>query len=158
MTISEREILEQLSNQGFRLTQARRAIIRVLLEETGYLSPEQLLQLARQTCQRVSLVTVYRTLDLLSDLGYVRRVHSDHGCNGFAKVARGHRHHLICKGCGRVVDFEGCDLSSMVRRVERETGFIVDDHILELSGVCAACMAEADRGMGRLNDDTSIGA
>jgi Fur family transcriptional regulator, ferric uptake regulator len=143
MSISEHEVLEQLSNQGFRLTQARRAIIRVLLDETGHLSPEELLRLARQTFPNVGLVTVYRTLELLSDLGYVRRVHSDHGCSGFAKVARGHRHHLICKACGRVVDFEGCDLSAMVRRVEQETGFMVDDHMLELSGMCAACLAKS---------------
>jgi len=104
-----------------------------------------LMHLARQKHQNVGLVTVYRTLDLLSDLGYVRRVHSDHGCNGFAKVARGHRHHLICKRCGKVVDFEGCDLSSMVTRVERETGFVIDDHMLELLGMCSACLTEADR-------------
>jgi len=143
MNMSEQEILEQLSNQGFRVTLARRAIIRVLLEDSGHLSPEELMHLAKQKHENVGLVTVYRTLDLLSELGYVRRVHSGQSCNGFAKVALGHRHHLICRGCGRVVDFEGCDLSAMVTRVEQETGFVVDDHMLELLGMCATCLEDS---------------
>jgi len=141
MEMTEQEILDQISSQGYRVTRARRAIIRVLLEDTGQLSPEELMHLARQKHANVGLVTVYRTLDLLSDMGYVRRVHTGDNCNGFAKVSLGHRHHLICRGCGKVVDFEGCDLTPMVTRVEQETGFVIDEHILELSGVCSACRA-----------------
>lgn len=148
MYVSEKDMVGRLSSQGYRITQARRAIIRVLLDTSECLSPEQLLCLAREHCRRVSLVTTYRTLDLLSGLGFVRRVHSGQACNGFAKVARGHRHHLICTECGRVVDFAGCDISPLVTRVEQETGFIIDNHMLEFSGICSSCRA----GDGRTPD------
>jgi Fur family ferric uptake transcriptional regulator len=87
----------------------------------------------------VGLVTVYRTLDLLSDLGFVRRIHSDDGCHGYATSSHGHHHHLICRNCGATVQFEGCDLTLFLDRVGQDTGYRVEDHILELIGLCQAC-------------------
>jgi len=144
---SEQEVLQQLSKQGFRITQARRAIVHVFAEETGCLTPPRVVELARRHCASVGLVTAYRTLELLSQLGFVRRIHSGNGCHGYAAVGNGHRHHVVCRLCGRAVDFEGCDLSELLERVTRETGFSINDHMLELAGECPECqrsLGEAD--------------
>ena len=88
--LSEKRITEQLNKAGYRITQPRRAVIRALLEDAGYSSPAMVHKGARRYCPTVGLVTVYRTLDLLSQLGFVRRIHSEDGCRGYAIANHGH--------------------------------------------------------------------
>jgi Fur family ferric uptake transcriptional regulator len=137
--LSEKRITEQLNKAGYRITQPRRAVIRALLEDAGYSSPAMVHKGARRYCPTVGLVTVYRTLDLLSQLGFVRRIHSEDGCRGYAIANHGHHHHLICRKCGAAIEFEGCDLSPFLARVSQETGYVIEDHLLELVGVCVTC-------------------
>ena len=137
--MTERTIVQQLSRAGYRITQPRRAVIRALLEDEGYASPSKVRERARLHCPTVGLVTVYRTLDLLSELGFVRRIHTEDGCHSYATANHGHRHHLICRRCGAAVEFQGCDLSTFLVRIGRQTGYTIEDHLLELVGVCALC-------------------
>jgi Fur family ferric uptake transcriptional regulator len=137
--VSEESIVEQLSQAGYRITRPRKAVIRALLEDEGHPSPAEVLSRARLYCPTVGLVTVYRTLDLLSEMGFVRRIHTEDGCHSYATASQGHCHHMICRICGAAVEFEGCDLSAFLARVGRETGFTVESHLLELVGVCSHC-------------------
>lgn len=136
---SEERLVWQLSQAGYRVTQPRRAVIRALVEDGGYSRPAEVHQRARAHCPSVGLVTVYRTLDLLSRMGSVRRIHADDGCHGYAVAEHGHRHHLVCRTCGATVEFEGCDLSPFLARIGHDTGYVIEDHLLELVGLCAAC-------------------
>jgi Fur family transcriptional regulator, ferric uptake regulator len=144
--LSEEEIFARLSRAGLRITQARRAITRVILEAEHALTPAQTYELARRYWPRVGLVTAYRTLELLAQFGLVRRIHSEDGCSGYARVSLGHRHDLVCRQCGRVVEFGGCDLAELLDRVQKETGFTVSTHTLELAGTCPRCQGTADTG------------
>lgn len=92
---------------------------------------------------RLGLVTVYRTLALFTELGLVRRVHRQDSCHGYALSSPGHRHHIICQQCGNAAEFAGEDniLSALVERVEAETCYRVDGHMLQLFGLCADCQA-----------------
>jgi Fur family ferric uptake transcriptional regulator len=139
------ELLTQLRIHGHRVTAPRRAVIETLEQADGWLSPELILAQARVHCPRLGLVTVYRTLALLSEFGYVRRIHLDGSCSGYARAGLGHSHHLVCRSCQQVVAFPGMDdLSHLIESVQEETGFQVEDHILELLGLCPACqMREA---------------
>lgn len=82
------------------------------------------------------MVTVYRTLDLLSELGLVRRL--DLGDGSRYELAEDHHHHLICEDCGSVVEFELCPLDL---RMLPEVGedFEVRSHSLEVYGRCSSC-------------------
>jgi Fur family ferric uptake transcriptional regulator len=137
--LSEESIVAQLSRAGYRITRPRRAVIQAMLDDDGYSSPHQIQERARARCATVGLVTVYRTLDLLAEMGFARRIHTEDGCHGYAAASNGHRHHLVCRQCGATVEFDGCDLSAFLARVGQETGYRIDDHLLELVGVCAAC-------------------
>lgn len=137
--LSGEVIVQQLSRAGYRITQPRLAVIRALLEEERYSSPAEVRERALEYCSTVGLVTVYRTLDLLLELGFARRIHTENGCHGYAAANHGHRHHLICRQCGAAVEFEGCGLSPFLDRLSRETGYAIEDHLLELAGVCGAC-------------------
>ena len=141
--MNETIVIEQLSQAGYRITQPRRAVIQVLLEDDGYSSPAEVHARARSHCPTVGLVTVYRTLDLLSEMGFVRRIHAHDGCHSYAAAGHGHRHHVTCRNCGTAVEVEGCDLSTFLARVSDETGFQIEDHLLELVGLCSGCRASS---------------
>ena len=135
--------LDQLRDQGYRITHARRAVIQTLDRAEAWLSPEQLQHQAQARCPGLGLVTVYRTLALLSSLGYVRRIHLEGGCSGYARAGLPHSHHLVCRSCQQVVEFPGSeDLTPLVERVQRQTGFLVEDHMLELLGICPDCQKQ----------------
>ncbi len=136
----EENIVEQLSRNGYRITQPRRAVIRALLESDGYQSPAEVHRCAKAYSSSVGLVTVYRTLDLLAQMGYARRIHTEDGCHGYVIASRGHhRHHLVCRCCGAAVEFDGCDLSGFLEQVKTETGYQIEEHLLELVGICPDC-------------------
>jgi Fur family ferric uptake transcriptional regulator len=137
--LSEAGIVQQLSRSGYRITQPRRAVIRALLDDGGYSSPTEVHERAKVYYPTVGLVTVYRTLDLLAEMGFVRRIHAEQGCHGFASASHGHRHHVVCRQCGATVEVEGCDLSPFLARVGQDTGFKIEEHLLELVGLCPSC-------------------
>ncbi len=130
------------ADAGCRITASRRAVMRVLMEARSPLLPQEILERGRVAHRRLGLVTVYRTLNLLTELNLVRRVHYEDGCRGYLLTSPGHRHALICQGCGRAVEFPGeDDLYALIGRVEAGTGYRVDDHLLQLFGLCPECQA-----------------
>ncbi|HLF36787.1 MAG TPA: transcriptional repressor, partial [Anaerolineales bacterium] len=91
----DHEVGTQLQQSGYRLTQPRKAVIRALTEATDWLRPEDLLALARRYWRPLGLVTVYRTVSLLAELGYLRRVHLEDRCVGYVRSELVHGHHLL---------------------------------------------------------------
>ena len=131
---------QQLTACDCRITMPRRAVMGVLLEAESPLAPQEILERGRQIHARLGLVTVYRTLELFSRLNLVRRVHREDGCQGYVLTSPGHHHVLLCRDCGRAVEFPGGDdLQVLIQRVEGETGYRVEGHLLQLSGLCPAC-------------------
>ena len=134
----ETPMVAALRQAGYRLTQPRLAILQVLEESDEGLSPEEIHRRAKALYEPTGLVTVYRTLDLLDDLGLARRVHSRAGCHGYA-CGSDKQHHLVCRGCGHVVEFPCEGLAPLIKAVRQRTGYMVTGHLLELSGLCPAC-------------------
>ena len=116
---------------GYKATPQRLAILEAIGAEQ-----HQRMEEIRARCPGVGLVTVYRTLDLLSELGVVRRL--DLGDGPRYELAEDHHHHLICEGCGSVAEFEQCPLDP--GRLPWVWGdFEVRAHSLEVYGTCADC-------------------
>lgn len=139
------QVLADLKRLGYRLTRPRRSVLQVLMEADDCLRPEEIHVRARRYCPTLGLVTVYRTLSLLSGMDHVRRVHREDGCHGYARTELAHGHHLICRDCHQVIEFPGLDdLSLLIDPIERETGFLVEDHLLELLGLCPACQGQVE--------------
>ncbi|HLE03739.1 MAG TPA: Fur family transcriptional regulator [Anaerolineales bacterium] len=134
------EVGTQLQQSGYRLTRPRKAVIRALTEANDWLRPEDLLALARRYWRPLGLVTVYRTVSLLAELGYLRRVHLEDRCVGYVRAEFVHGHHLLCRTCHQAVEFPGTeDLSLLMERISQDTGFQVEHHLLELVGLCPNC-------------------
>ena len=132
-------MLATLAEAGFSDTRARRAVVDALCEADAGATPADLLVRGRSRHARLGQVTVYRTLDILERLGLARKLHQEDGCSMYAASTRGHGHHVICRTCRRVAEFEGCSIEKVLSSVTARTGYTVEGHWLELFGVCPAC-------------------
>jgi len=133
---------QRLADAGCRITASRRAVMQVLMNADAPLSPRDVLEKAQALHRKLGLVTVYRTLNLLTELNLVHHIHreDEDGCHGYLLASPGHRHALICQGCGRAVEFPSeDDLHVLIGRVEAGTGYRVDSHLLQLFGLCPDC-------------------
>ncbi len=116
-------MLDALVRSGHSNTRARRAVIEAMFEARGQASPATLLALGQAHHAGLGRVTVYRTLELLQELGLVRQLHSEDGCHAYAPTQHEHGHHIICERCRRAVEFAGCDISPVIAMAEAETGY-----------------------------------
>jgi Fur family ferric uptake transcriptional regulator len=141
--LSEPTIQASLRQHHHKLTRSRQAVLNIVVKANRHLTAAEVYRKAKARHSGIGLTTVYRTLDLLVELGYIQRVHLAEGCHSYASVARPHGHHLVCAECGRAEAFEDCDLASLTRALQARTGYQVNLHVLELMGRCPACQSKA---------------
>lgn len=123
---------------GLPVTTQRRVILTALLEHRDHPTVDQVFEDVKERLPGISRTTVYRVLDTLVRLRIARRT------NHFAAAARfdgktDHHHHLVCIECGKVVDFDGVDLSAIAPPDARQTGFEIIDFSAYFEGFCAEC-------------------
>ncbi len=128
-----------LTQKGYKLTAQRRAVIDVVVSSSEHLAPAALYERVRRTHPAIGLVTVYRTLEMLSELGLICRVHRGGKSRSYTLALLGHHHHLVCSRCGTVADFTGCDLEELQQRLSQDTGFKIEGHLLQFVGDCRNC-------------------
>ena len=131
--------LKQLQENGYRLTEACRAVVDIVQKSTRALTPVEVFDMARKKYRALGLVSVYRTLEKLEALHLIQRVHQPQGCQAFIAASDGHEHLLLCQNCGQVVFFEGDDLDSFIKSVSKKTGYQINEHWLQLFGLCQSC-------------------
>lgn len=131
--------LTQLKDNGYRLTEARKAVVETVADTRHALTPVEVFDRARAASPGLGLVTVYRTLEKLEELGLIQRVHQTHGCQAFISSGSGHEHLLLCTKCGTAVRFSGDKLEPLISAISRQTGYRVEEHWLQLFGVCKNC-------------------
>ncbi len=134
----------RLRAQGYRRTPAREAVTRVLAASERVLEVMEVFQQARTYYPKLGLVTVYRTLDKLTEAGLVQRVHRPDGCGAYVATRDGHVHLVICSQCGRVDYFDGDDIAPLMERVAQQSGFVVQEHWLQFFGLCQPCRQQAE--------------
>lgn len=134
------KLRQYLRHQGLKVTQQREEITQVFLGSERHLSAEDLHQQVRKTHPEVGLSTVYRTLKLLVEAGLASRREFGDGITRYEPVAGGEHHdHLICVGCGTIIEFENQKIEELQREVAEEKRFAVLRHKLELYGYCHKC-------------------
>lgn len=141
-TDSEHKVLSALHAGGHKVTPQRRAVVRILARCHRHMTTAELHAAAAAERGDVGLVTVYRTLRLLADLGLVCQLSADGRQPSYVlRRPEEHHHHLVCSGCGHVVDFTSSDVERLEDRLARETGYRIEGHILEFTGQCPDCRA-----------------
>ena len=139
MRLVAQDWLSQLRGQGYRVTDARLAVVETMADASHALTPLEVYDQARKKYSALGLVTVYRTLEKLEELQLVQRVHQREGCQAFIASYAGHQHLLLCQSCGQVIYFDGDDLNPLMASLARKTGFQIEEHWLQLFGLCKEC-------------------
>jgi Fur family transcriptional regulator, ferric uptake regulator len=141
-------VLTFLSQQGYRVTEPRRAILERIVRYMQPFGVEQLYQDLGGVGGPIGRATVYRTVDLLLADNWLARVHwspskdAARDEHAYVPVEQGHQHQLICRNCGSVATFEGCEIDTLLGGLARRLNFRVDSHWLEISGLCQMCQRQ----------------
>ncbi len=152
MTVSpsQREEFKRLLDRymidrGLKSTRQRTLIIDTFFDMNGHLSVEEVWAKVRQDDARVSVATVYRTMKLLSESGLAHSRNFGDGQTRYEPaIGREHHDHLICTGCGTIIEFENDQIERMQDAVAKRHGFKVSSHKMELYGLCKSCQKSAE--------------
>lgn len=129
-----------LGNHGIRFTTARRKVLDAVLDLHDHFEAEQILYLLKERGTHVGKATVYRTLPLLVDCGILKQVrfevkqaHYEHA------FGAGPHDHMVCRRCGRIVEFASGEVVELRHRIGERHHFHVISHRFQLSGLCWEC-------------------
>ncbi len=136
-------ICNRLRDNSYKLTPQRQTILRTFLKNVDrHLSAEDVYVLVKNQYPDIGLATVYRTLDLLAELGILQKNDFGDGRSRyeFNREDEHHHHHLICLRCGNVSEFDDDLLESLEAIIAKRTLFKIIDHDLKFYGHCQNCM------------------
>jgi Fur family transcriptional regulator, ferric uptake regulator len=138
--IDTARLMEALDRAGHRVTAPRRAVAELIASRDGYFTAADLVEDARARRLGIGRATIFRFIDLLSTVGGLERVDLPDGRHVYVacEPAR-HHHHVICSRCARTAEIGDPGLGEIAREVAQRTGYRVDEHRLELFGLCPAC-------------------
>jgi len=130
---------QTLNETGLRITSQRALILEVIRRGQGHLDADEVYRQAREKQPRLSLSTVYRTLQMLKKLGLVEEVHFDEAHHHYEIKPSTEHHHLVCLGCGRVVEFQ-YPLARLVKRnIAEAKDFEITGSEVRMTGYCHTC-------------------
>ena len=140
----------KLSESGYKMTPQRKEILKIFVEHKDYhhMSAEDVYNILRKNDSDIGLATVYRALDLLSDLEILVRMDFGDGCARYElnttdpKVH--HHHHLICLKCKKVIEFEEDLLDELEADIADKSGFQILNHEVKFFGYCSDCQTKGE--------------
>lgn len=136
--IERANLKSTLHQRGMRMTPQRQLVLDAVVE-LDHATPEQVCKRVQQTTPTVNITTIYRTLDLLEQLGLVRHAHIGHGAPTYS--VRDHEHvHLVCHQCDSVQEVPCGLLDDLAGTLRGEYGFKLDASHVALSGTCRKCL------------------
>lgn len=133
-------LVEALRSRGLRLT-AQRELVLGAVRRLGHATPEQVHSVVTQTAAGINITTVYRTLELLEELGLVTHTHLTHGATTFHAVGQAEHAHLVCRSCDTVYEVPVDLFGPLAEQLDADRGFAVDVTHVALFGVCERCRA-----------------
>jgi Fur family ferric uptake transcriptional regulator len=138
------ELQQKFSGQ-YKLTRQREIILRVLINYADrHLNAEDIYEIVHQSYPEIGLATIYRTLELLSNLDIVQKLDFGDGCHRYelCDLHSRHHHHMICITCGKVIEIEGNLPDKFEANLEHMNDFSILDYRLYFYGYCKACQSE----------------
>jgi Fur family transcriptional regulator, ferric uptake regulator len=132
-------LADALRSRGLRLT-AQRQLVLEAVYALGHATPDQVHSAVSRTAAGVNITTVYRTLELLEELGLVTHAHLSHGSPTYHAVGEDQHVHLVCRDCGAVDEVSPTVLDGLVATLADSRGFQVDIGHVALFGLCAGCV------------------
>jgi Fur family transcriptional regulator, ferric uptake regulator len=129
---------DTLRASGYRVTPQRQLVLEAVTK-LEHATPEEIYAEVKQTAVGVNVSTVYRTLELLEQIGLVTHTHLGHGAHRYHLAADAQHIHLVCRACGGITEPEPAAVGSLVSTLEAQYGFETDVGHLTVFGTCARC-------------------
>ena len=140
---SLKDLRGKLYERGYKMTPQRKEILQIFVDHPEHLSAEDVYGLLREKESEIGLATVYRALDLLSKLGILVQIDFGDGCARYelntADPNVHHHHHLICRKCKKVIEFDEDLLDELEEVISRKSGFQILNHEVKFFGYCKDC-------------------
>ncbi|MEA2460698.1 MAG: Fur family transcriptional regulator, ferric uptake regulator [Actinomycetota bacterium] len=137
------EVIEALKRRGHRMTSQRVAIVEEIARAKGHIAPNEVTRNVQERLPAVNASTVYRTFDLLEEMGVVSHAHLEHGAEYHTAGAIDHVH-LVCSNCGKEVALDESATEPLKREIARHSGFVPDFTHFAISGLCFDCKSRSD--------------
>lgn len=138
------ELIRHVQEHGYRLTAARKHVIKVLCDNHQYLGAYEIHGFLEKQGLHIGVASVYRVLQLLNSLSLLQR--EEFGSAGerfrLGTSDQVHAHQLVCSKCGQMQEFADCPISGMAKKVESESGFRIHEHWLRFFGLCPHCQKQ----------------
>ena len=136
-----KEALDSLKGTGVRITPQRHAILEYLINSMSHPTADEIYKALEGKFPNMSVATVYNNLRVFREVGSVKELTYGDSSARFDFVTNDH-YHIICKNCGKIVDFDYPALDEVEQFASQVTGFNVDEHRLEVYGTCPECSKE----------------
>ena len=132
-----------LRSLNLKITPKRLALLDILMNESAYLSPEEIWQKMKNQFRKIGLPTIYRNLEELSERNIISKVtHPNRQLYYYFCPNRSHHHHFVCLSCRNVEDIDFCALDELQKEVKRKLNGKVISHILQVNGYCRNCLTK----------------
>lgn len=132
-----------LKEKGYKLTPQRRSIVDMIINNEGkHLTVEEIYDLVKDECPEIGLATVYRTVQLMEEIGIVSKLNLNDGCNRYEIIheyENHQHHHLVCTNCERVIEVEDDLLEVLEHKIEEKYNFKIKNHSVKFYGICSNC-------------------
>jgi len=129
-----------ITQKGLKSTRQRDVILDCFLASARHISIEELYLKLRAKNPNIGYATVYRTLKLFAESGIAREIQFGDGQTRYEHATEGEHHdHLVCTRCGKIIEFENETIEQLQQEVAKSHGFLIENHKLELYGVCSLC-------------------
>lgn len=137
---SARPLVDAMDGAGYRLTEPRRAVAELVAARDGHFTANDLIADARALDLGIGRATIFRALDLFTELEVLERIDLPSGDHAYVPCEpQAHHHHIVCELCGAVTEVEDLGLGAAIDQIQRSTGWHVETHRLELYGLCPDC-------------------
>jgi Fur family ferric uptake transcriptional regulator len=132
------DLAARLHSLGYRLTPQRQFVLQAV-EKLGHATPDEILAEVQAQSSAVNVSTVYRTLEVLEELGLVRHTHLSDRAPTYHSVTEHEHFHLVCRNCRKVVSVDPDVVTPLAERLRAEHGFVLDVGHLAVFGHCVDC-------------------
>lgn len=142
-TVTSEELADLLRSRGLRLTAPRQLVLEAVYE-LGHSTPDRIHSAVAGRAAGVNITTVYRTLDLLEELGLVTHAHLSHGAPTYHPAGEQQHAHLVCRQCGTIDEMPAAALGGLLTDLRTRSGFRLDVGHVALFGLCGRCAGEEE--------------
>ena len=131
---------EALKKEGLKYTPQRTAVLEEIIKDKGHRESEEIYLALKKRGQHISRATVYRTMDILVNNGFARKMNLGDGRARYeSKVNSPHHDHLVCMDCGLIVEFMDQKIEDLQDKIAIQYNFQLKRHIHQLFGLCKKC-------------------